>query len=317
MARIILHQFAASPFAERIRLILGLKGLPWQCVDAEIVMPKPKLTALTGGYRKTPVMQIGNDVYCDSRIIALELERRYHATPTIFPHDSQAPCTALATWTDCDFHMIASALVIGANKHLMPQSLIDDRRLFFGHTLKVDGLEHDLPHLRTQLRCHLDIVERHFADGRRRFWFGDQPSAADFQVYSSVWMVRQNLAIAESELLPFPHVLEWEERIKGLASCWPSGLTITADDAIEQARRASTSMTADVDGADASGFAPGALVTVTPTDYGSVPVSGRLVKLTVNEVAVKRQDPAAGTVTVHFPRIGFRVSTQQSTNQAA
>jgi len=32
-------------------------------------MPKPDLTALTGGYRKTPVLQIGADIYCDSQLI--------------------------------------------------------------------------------------------------------------------------------------------------------------------------------------------------------------------------------------------------------
>ena len=30
-------------------------------------MPKPNLTALTGGYRKTPVLQIGADIYCNSQ----------------------------------------------------------------------------------------------------------------------------------------------------------------------------------------------------------------------------------------------------------
>ena len=52
-----------------------------------MVMPKPLLTALTGGYRKTPVMQIGADIYCDTQCIAVELERRF-PRPTLFPHHS-------------------------------------------------------------------------------------------------------------------------------------------------------------------------------------------------------------------------------------
>ncbi|OQV01163.1 Glutathione S-transferase, domain-containing protein [Cladophialophora immunda] len=304
MAGIILHHFAASPFAERIRLIFGLKGLSWQGVDAELVMPKPKLTALTGGYRKTPVMQIGNDIYCDSRLIALELERRY-PNPTVFPYNSRASCMALSAWTDCDFHMTTSALAIGVNKHLMPQSLVDDRRSFFGNTLDVDGLENDIPHLRTQLRAHLDIVDQHFSDGRH-FWFGDQPSMADFQVYTSVWTVRTNLPFAESELSPFPHVVSWETRMKRFG--WGTTSEITAEDAIKLAQVCTSTPVFDVDGADALGLLPGAPVVVTPTDYGCEPVEGQLVKLTVTEVAIERHDPDAGTLTVHFPRIGFRVS---------
>ena len=62
MTDIILHHFDSSPFAEKVRLALGLKSLDWFSVDIPMVMPKPMLTALTGGYRKTPVMQIGADI---------------------------------------------------------------------------------------------------------------------------------------------------------------------------------------------------------------------------------------------------------------
>jgi hypothetical protein len=46
---------------------------------------------------------------------------------------------------------------------------------------------------------------------------------------------------------------------------------------------------------------------VTPDDYGRDPVRGRLVTLTMHEVAVRREDALAGTVVVHFPRIGYRI----------
>jgi len=47
-------------------------------------MPEPNLTALTVGYRKTPVLQIGADIYCDSQLIMRELERQY-PTPSFYP----------------------------------------------------------------------------------------------------------------------------------------------------------------------------------------------------------------------------------------
>ena len=56
---LILHHYPGSPFAEKIRLILGFKGLHWSSVIIPNVMPKPDVIALTGGYRKTPVLQIG------------------------------------------------------------------------------------------------------------------------------------------------------------------------------------------------------------------------------------------------------------------
>jgi glutathione S-transferase len=81
MTDIILHHYEISPYSEKVRLGLGLKGLAWASVEIPVIMPKPDLTALTGGYRKTPVLQIGADIYCDSQLIMRELERR-HPTPS-------------------------------------------------------------------------------------------------------------------------------------------------------------------------------------------------------------------------------------------
>ena len=51
------------------------KGLAWRSVEIPMVMPKPELMPLTGGYRKTPVLQIGAEVYCDTSLILAEIER--------------------------------------------------------------------------------------------------------------------------------------------------------------------------------------------------------------------------------------------------
>ena len=84
MSGIILHLYDSSPFTEKVRICLGIKGLAWQAVDQPVIIPKPDLTPLTGGYRRIPVMQIGADVYCDSALIVRELDRRY-PTPSLFP----------------------------------------------------------------------------------------------------------------------------------------------------------------------------------------------------------------------------------------
>src|SRR5215472_5984710 len=90
MADIILHHYETYPYSEKVRLGLGLKGLAWGSVEIPVIMPKPHLTALTGGYRKTPVLQIGADIYCDSQLIMRELERR-HPTPSFYPPATARP----------------------------------------------------------------------------------------------------------------------------------------------------------------------------------------------------------------------------------
>src|SRR6516162_6547408 len=96
MTDIILHHYDISPYSEKVRTGLGLKGLAWASVELPVIMPKPNLTALTGGYRKTPVLQIGADIYCDSQLIMRELERRY-PTPSFYPAGHGA-ADALAWW---------------------------------------------------------------------------------------------------------------------------------------------------------------------------------------------------------------------------
>src|SRR5476649_3053397 len=98
MSELILHNYPTSPFAEKARLLLGFKGLSWRSVKISPVMPKPDLTALTGGYRKTPVLQIGADIYCDTALIMRELERR-HPTPSFYPAGHGA-ADALAWWAE-------------------------------------------------------------------------------------------------------------------------------------------------------------------------------------------------------------------------
>ncbi|OYW24006.1 MAG: glutathione S-transferase, partial [Sphingomonas sp. 12-62-6] len=68
MTDIILHHYPRSPYAELVRRALGIKGARWHSVIIPNMAPKPELTPLTGGYRKTPVLQIGADIYCDTAI---------------------------------------------------------------------------------------------------------------------------------------------------------------------------------------------------------------------------------------------------------
>ncbi len=143
MSELILHHFDLSPFAEKVRLMLGLKGLAWRSVQIPMVMPKPDLTALTGGYRKTPVLQIGADMYCDTRLIAAELEAR-HPAPTLFPAGNRGMSLALSAWSDRAFFEPGAGLSMGLNKRGLPEAVINDRKAFFNF-MNFDTLEHDVP----------------------------------------------------------------------------------------------------------------------------------------------------------------------------
>ena len=73
---IILHHYDTSPFSEKIRVLFGLKGMAWTSVHVPNMMPKPDLVELTGGYARTPVLQIDAEIYCDTAAILDALEAR-------------------------------------------------------------------------------------------------------------------------------------------------------------------------------------------------------------------------------------------------
>src|SRR5579872_2458270 len=137
MAAIILHHYDTSPYAEKVRLGLGLKGLAWASVEIPNIMPKPDVTALTGGYRKTPVLQIGADIYCDTALIADVIEQ-CAPRPTLYP-GAAGPARILAQWADSTLFwtMIAYTLQPAGLAHVFegtpPEAVKafgDDRNVF-------------------------------------------------------------------------------------------------------------------------------------------------------------------------------------------
>jgi glutathione S-transferase len=301
MAEIILHHFDSSPFAEKVRLALGLKDLQWRSVHIPMVMPKPALTALTGGYRKTPVMQIGADIYCDTQCIAVELERRF-PRPTLFPNHSEALALAMSQWSDVAFFQPGAGLSMGTNKAL-PDDILRDRRDFFDF-MDFSTLEQQLPHLYAQFCAQLHLVEGMLNDGRR-FIMGEVPGWIDILAYFPLWMCRGNFHDAGALLRGLPALQAWEQRVKDLGHGHCRALS--ANEALAIASASTSVAVAEIGDDVWPPLTENTRVAVTPQDYGAVAVHGSLLRLTHAEVAIRRQDPRAGEVVVHFPRSGYRV----------
>ena len=68
MSDLIFHHYPQSPVAEKVRVAFGMKSLNWHSVEIPRLPPKPLLMPLTGGYRRTPVAQIGADIIATAKI---------------------------------------------------------------------------------------------------------------------------------------------------------------------------------------------------------------------------------------------------------
>src|SRR5437868_2675386 len=209
MTDIILHHYDTSPYSEKVRLGFGLKGLAWASVELPQIMPKPNLTALTGGYRKTPVLQIGADIYCDSQLIMRELERRY-PTPSFYPAGRGA-ADALAWWAEKTMFLPAVSIVFAKRPEVLPEGFLEDRVKFSGRNIDPVVMMAAVPNHLDQLRAHFAWLDQTLADGRP-FLQGPAASLADLAAYHPAWYLRQNFGSA-APLDGFPRLQTWAERI--------------------------------------------------------------------------------------------------------
>jgi glutathione S-transferase len=300
---IILHHFEKSPFSEKVRVVFGLKNLEWTSVLISRIMPRPDLMPLTGGYRRTPVMQIGADIFCDTQCIIRELERRF-PEPTLFPNDYQGVASATAMWTDRSFFQNTVNLVFGSLADQVPEDFIADREKLRGAKFDVAAMTSAIPQMRDQFRAHVQWIEAQLADGRP--WFsGDKPSLCDVNAYMNIWYVRAHLPNADAMLAEFGKTQAWEARLRKVGHGRFREISTSA--ALDIAASA-TPQTAELpDPNDPNGRKPGDRVDVMPDDYGKVKVSGEIVALSSQHIAIRRHDGRAGEVVVHFPRAGFLV----------
>ena len=306
-SEIILHNYAQSPVAEKTRVAFGIKGLSWRSVDIPRLTPKPNLTKLTGGYRRTPVMQIGADIYCDTQCILRELERR-HPSPTFFPTTDAGLMWCLSRWTDGAMFDLAVKVVLGSGVDNIPADFAEDRgRLYLGAdwAAGLRAANAALPHLASQLRAPLSWANDQMSDNRG-FLLGEHPAAIDAQLYHLVWFIRGRWDKGAAFLSEFSYLNRWEQNVASVGHGTMSQMS--PEDAIQRAKGCEPITSATVDPADPQGLKPGMRVTVSPDlDGGEQPVEGQIVATTCDTVTILRQNPDVGNIGVHFPRAGYRV----------
>lgn len=309
MSELILHHYDASPFAEKARLMLGFKQLSWRSVEIPRIMPKPDLTALTGGYRKTPVLQVGADIYCDTALIARRLEAE-KATPSLFPEGQEFVAASFAQWADAVVFQHAVTLVfqpesIAVRMGKLPpaaqQAFVADRAALFA-----GGSASRLPAAQAKLQWPVLMarLQQQLAREEGDFLFGE-PSIADFAMAHSLWFLKATHVTAPL-VDDYPEVAVWLARVLGFGHGAHSPLS--GEEAIAIAREAHPAPLPDEDFSQALGFQVGQQVSVAATDYGVDPVQGELLCVSAEAIILRRQDERAGILHVHFPRLGFALS---------
>ncbi|HMO45905.1 MAG TPA: glutathione S-transferase family protein [Rubrivivax sp.] len=308
---LILHHYPMSPFAEKARLMLGCKRLPWRSVIIPAVMPKPDVVALTGGYRKTPILQVGADVYCDTSLIARVLEAR-QPQPALYP-ESAPLAPLLAQWADALLFPAAvswamqpagAAVIMSGQSPQALKAFAADRAAMRANAAP----RPTLADAAAQLNAHLAALDAQLRRGGP--WLcGAAPSIADFSAGHCLWFIRLAKPVA-ALLDDYPAIGPWLDRLFAFGHGRPLDLHSREALAVAAAAGAAGEY-APAAVEPGMGLQAGQAVVVSATDHGTDPVAGTLVGLNAAESVLRRHDPRAGIVHVHFPRFGFQLRAEK------
>lgn len=300
MSDLILHHYPESPYAEKIRTLLGYKGAVWQSVLVPRIAPKPEMTALTGGYRKVPVLQIGADVYCDTRLISEVIEQRLPTPPAL---TTTGRCNDIvAHWVDLNLFGRAVAYTFGRNVDRLPDVFLADRAALRGAPLERDKLKAAVPLAEQELATQIQWIESALS-GSSPFINGPHPGSGDFTLYATLWFAQNG----QFDFSRFGRVLAWLARMKAFGH--GTSTELSAQDALGLAARSQPApLPHSPTATDACGAAIGQRVRVTPEQLGhGTSVEGALMAISPEQLTVQTCLPQGHTVHVHFPRVGYRV----------
>ncbi|TAJ69691.1 MAG: glutathione S-transferase family protein [Phenylobacterium sp.] len=296
---IILHHYDTSPFSEKVRLMLGIKGLTWRSVIQPVIMPKPDLVPLTGGYRRIPVMQIGADVYCDTQVILAEIERRHPKPKVVTGAD-----WAVNLWADRLWFQASVAVIFAEMGDRVPKEFIADREKLSGRPFDVSAMKAAAPFMRAQWRAYVAWVE----DGLEGdFLGGAKPSLADVAAWMNVWWLSAAApTIADDLMSGLPRVQAWRDRLRAIGH--GERREMKPAEALQAATATAPADEGVCDPGDPSGLKKGDPVVVQADDYGRDPVEGVLIHLGHDRVTLARECGELDVVHVHFPRAGYVIA---------
>ncbi|KAH8106019.1 hypothetical protein BXZ70DRAFT_917812 [Cristinia sonorae] len=333
---VILYHYDASPFATKVKNMLLVKRIPHKRVTVPMTMPRPELSKLLGvTYRKIPVLAIGNDVYCDTSVIASALERRFPASAgygSLFPYKtgstdsngSQSRDTGMAMalsmfWSDrVVFPLAASSLPYAK----FPESFIKDRERWYGQSIDPKCAASKQPETTSAIASHLTLLEQQLSDGRQ--WIMDTTSPGLVDISAHVvfrWLGFFKSVREIFDINVFPQSIAWIKRMNEYFDKLQKDRVapfedISADDGAriicntpEQPNLLRNSQVEAL----RLGLILGQTVSVSPSDNGKVPTTGKLLAIDSEEVVVEVLG-SAGRVQCHFPRLNF--SVQQAATAA-
>jgi glutathione S-transferase len=226
-------------------------------------------------------------------------------TPTLYPDAVKGAARIVAQWADSalftaamayNFQPAGVAQVFAGAPAEGVQAFVADRTAMRSGAARMSSTDAAATY-KSYLRRIASMLHE------QAFLLGDMPCVADFAAYHPIWFTQERTPALAGILDATPQVKEWMARIKAIGHGAPG--KCSADEALQLAH---SSTPAPVQGEvfqDEHGIALGSQVVIAADNFGLEPTPGELVAATRTRYTLRRTDERAGTVHVHFPRVGF------------
>ncbi|KAL8926195.1 MAG: hypothetical protein Q9208_003098 [Pyrenodesmia sp. 3 TL-2023] len=316
---IVLFHYTFSPFARRIVWYLTLRGIEYaQCLQPP-ALPREDINALGVKYRRIPIMSIGRDIYCDTRLVLDKLEERFPSGALGASQPDQKALEKLfEQWTVDGVFTRASQLIPPEMPLFKDPRFTKDREEFMGRSWEIPEVVKGRPEALVHMRQFFELLESTIlADGRQWVLKTDIPSLADIHaVWPFYWLAGMKGALPPSTFGKdnFPKVYAWIDRfskaVKEAEQSAPKPTTLKGAEAVKYVTQAEfAEPKGDVDGKDPLGLKEGQFIESWPIDSGSNHRDrGQLFALTPQEVVLTTQAKLGHRdVHIHHPRKNFRI----------
>ena len=303
---LILHHYDFSNFSEKVRLVLGLKDFTWYSVEIPAYQPKPDYTPLTGGYRRTPALQLGADIDCDTALIVNVLEQ-LRPTPPLYPGPdpdrSRALSESLTAWAESQLMRSIALYITGVHAKTFPPEFHADRAaLHRKSTPSLAQVEASAATYLPQVWPQVARIEGMFSAGQD-YVLGDAISLADISIYEAVWFIETIGGHCE-RLDTYLKTRAWMSRVARIGH--GERHELAAGSALDQALHAEPEAVKVSDYCPPEDVRIGDTVIITPLNERS-PASGTLAYIDAERLTLRTHHDHVGEVCVHFPRLGYRL----------
>ena len=300
---------------------LTLRHIPYTRCIVTPILPRPTLTSLGIHYRRIPILSIGRDIYCDSRMIIAKLEQLYpdHRLAATQPFD-QAVEYLVENFINDGGPFWRTAQTI--SPELVSEEFAKDRSEMTGRKFEREGRERDRPEAMGHLRMYFDwMEEKVLGDGREWVLGGKEVDLADvhaawlFDWAGNLAGLRKEGVVSEER---YPGVWKWLERYIGkveeVRKVDGRMGTVSDEETIEKILGAGfAEEEGKIDEVDPLKLKKGQVVEMWPVDSGmNHHEKGELVSIAANEVVVKSEVPGGkGHLRIHYPRTNFKIVPMQ------